>query len=103
MKNRNVKNQYIRGIIITAEKNIRIYYAKPPVLMFGIIFPIFLFLSFYLGRKIDFNVFFPGFLAMSLFFTASSVGPLITPWEKQAGNVREAALISRYCQYNNPG
>ncbi|MDZ7837107.1 MAG: ATP-binding cassette domain-containing protein [Actinomycetota bacterium] len=85
MKIRNVNSQYIRGIIITAEKNIRIYYAKPPVLIFGIIFPLFLFLSFYLGRKIDLNVFFPGFLAMSLFFAASSVGPLITPWEKQAG------------------
>ena len=85
MKIRNLNSQYIRGIIITAEKNIRIYYAKPPVLIFGIIFPLFLFLSFYLGRKIDFNIFFPGFLAMSLFFTASSVGPLITPWEKQAG------------------
>ncbi len=35
--------------------------------------------------KVDLSLFFPGLLAMSLFFTASSVGPLITPWEKQAG------------------
>lgn len=44
-----------------------------------------MFLAFYLGRAIDLSIFFPGFLAMALFFTASSVGPLITPWEKQAG------------------
>lgn len=44
-----------------------------------------MFLAFYLGRAIDLSLFFPGFLAMALFFTASSVGPLITPWEKQAG------------------
>jgi ABC-2 type transport system permease protein len=44
-----------------------------------------MFLAFYLGRDVNLYFFFPGLLAMSLFFTASSVGPLITPWEKQAG------------------
>jgi len=74
-----------RGIAVTAEKNIRIYYKKAPVIIFGILFPLFMFISFYIGRDIDITRFFPGFLAMTLFFTASSVGPLITPWEKQAG------------------
>lgn len=74
-----------RGIAVTAEKDIKIYYTKPPVLVFGILLPLFLFISFYIGRDIDITRFFPGFLAMTLFFTASSVGPLITPWEKHAG------------------
>lgn len=82
---RNLNIQFFRGIIITTEKNIRIYYTKAPVMIFGLLFPLFMFLSFYLGRGINLYIFFPGFLAMSLFFTASSVGPLITPWEKQAG------------------
>lgn len=77
--------QFFRGVMVTTEKNIRIYYTKAPVMIFGLMFPLFMFLSFYLGRGIDLYFFFPGFLAMSLFFTASSVGPLITPWEKQAG------------------
>ena len=77
--------RFLRGVAITTEKNMRIYYTKAPVLIFGLLFPLFLFLAFYLGRKVDLGSFFPGFLAMSLFFTASSVGPLITPWEKQAG------------------
>lgn len=76
---------FLRGVIVTAEKNIRIYYNKAPVIIFGLLFPLFMFFAFYMGRKIDMSVFFPGFLAMALFFTASSVGPLITPWEKQAG------------------
>jgi len=76
---------FIRSIIVTAEKNIKIYYKKAPVIIFGLLFPLFMFLSFYIGRKIDLALFFPGFNAMTLFFTASSVGPLITPWEKQAG------------------
>lgn len=78
-------NQSFRGILIVTEKNIRIYYTKAPVMIFGLLFPLFMFLSFYLGRKMDLYLFFPGLLAMSLFFTSSSVGPLITPWEKQAG------------------
>jgi ABC-2 type transport system permease protein len=73
----------LRGIIVIAEKNMRIYYTKPPVLMFGLLFPLFMFLAFFVGRHLDLAAFFPGFLAMMLFFTASSVGPLITPWEKR--------------------
>jgi len=73
----------LRGIVIITKKNMRLYYAKPPVLMFGLLFPLFMFFAFFVGRKLDLVTFFPAFLAMMLFFTASSVGPLITPWEKQ--------------------
>ena len=73
----------LSGIGAIAEKNIRIYYNKPPVFIFGLLFPLFLFFAFYLGRDIDLQTFLPGFLAMTLFFAASSVGPLITPWEKR--------------------
>ncbi len=85
MLTKNLDIQFFRGVIVTTEKNIRIYYTKAPIMIFGILFPLFLFLSFYLGREVNLHFFFPGLLAMSLFFTASSVGPLITPWEKQAG------------------
>jgi ABC-2 type transport system permease protein len=85
MRVSNLNNQFVRGVIVVAEKNIRIYYNKAPVLIFGLLFPLFMFLAFYLGRDVNLYFFFPGLLAMSLFFTASSVGPLITPWEKQAG------------------
>ncbi len=76
---------FFRGVIVTAQKNIKIYYKKAPVIIFGLMFPLFMFTSFYMGRNIDIIIFLPGFLAMTLFFTSSSVGPLITPWEKQAG------------------
>jgi ABC-2 type transport system permease protein len=74
---------YLRGIVVICGKNMRLYYTKPPVLMFGILFPLFMFFAFFIGRNLDLLVFFPGFLAMMLFFTSSSVGPLITPWEKR--------------------
>ena len=75
----------VRGVMLVAEKDMRIYYTKPPVLMFGFLFPLFVFLAFYLGRNADPYVLFPGLAAMFVFFVASSVGPLITPWEKRAG------------------
>ena len=74
---------FLRGIIVVTEKNMRLYYTKPPVLMFGLLFPLFMFLAFFVGRHLDLATFFPAFLGMMLFFTASSVGPLITPWEKR--------------------
>jgi len=73
----------LRGILVITGKNMRLYYTKPPVLMFGLLFPLFMFLAFFVGRNLDLTTFFPAFLAMMLFFTASSVGPLITPWEKR--------------------
>ncbi len=73
----------LRGIFAITGKNMRLYYTKPPVLMFGLLFPLFMFFAFFVGRKLDLVTFFPAFLAMMVFFTSSSVGPLITPWEKR--------------------
>jgi|ADurb_Met_02_Slu_FD_contig_31_1817879_length_1671_multi_5_in_0_out_0_1 ABC-2 type transport system permease protein len=76
---------FLRGAVATARKDIRIYYRKAPVFIFGLILPTFLFFAFFVGRQLNIAQYFPGFLAMTIFFTASSVGPLIIPWEKQAG------------------
>ncbi len=76
-------NVFARSIIVITEKNMRIYYFKGPVVIFGLLFPLIMFLTFFIGRNLDLVLFFPGFLGMMLFFTASSVGPLITPWEKR--------------------
>jgi ABC-2 type transport system permease protein len=73
-----------KGALVIARKDIRIYYFKAPVLIFGIVFPCFLFLAFALGRNIPTKFLVPGMIGMSLFFTASSVGPIIIPWETRA-------------------
>src|SRR5208337_211856 len=74
---------FLRSIAVVTEKNMRIYYFKGPVVVFGLLFPLIMFFTFFIGRNLDIVLFFPGFLGMMLFFTASSVGPLITPWEKR--------------------
>lgn len=71
----------LRGSLVIAKKDMKIYYLKPPVIVFGVIFPIFLFLSFAVGRNVPLEALVPGMVGITLFFTASSVVPLILPWE----------------------
>jgi ABC-2 type transport system permease protein len=69
---------------VVAKKNAMVYYAKPPVFTFGLIFPFFFYLAFAAGHRAPPEALAPGIVAMALFFTASAVGPLVTPWERQA-------------------
>lgn len=67
-----------------AKKDIRIYYSKGPVVIFGILFPVFLFLAFFIGRNLPMDFMMPGLLAMVVFFTATAISPAVAPWEAQA-------------------
>jgi len=73
-----------QGSLVILKKNARLYYLKPPVLIFGVLFPVFFFLAFKMGRPIAAKNVVPGMVAMALWFTASAVGPLVTPWERSA-------------------
>jgi len=75
--------QLKRSFAVT-KKDIRIYYSKGPVLTFGLIFPLFLFLAFTIGRNVPAKELFPGLIGMTVFFTATSVGPAILPWETRS-------------------
>ncbi len=68
---------------IIAEKDIRIYYAKPPVIMWGVALPFFMFMSWSVGRNRPTGELIPALVAITVFFTASSIGPVIIPWEKR--------------------
>jgi len=76
--------QQARRCLIIARKDIRIYYSKGPVVIFGVLFPVFLFLSFTIGRHLETDFMIPGLLGMILFFTATSISPIVVPWEAQA-------------------
>jgi ABC-2 type transport system permease protein len=69
---------------VVAKKNARVYYLKPPVFTFGLIFPFFFYVAFAAGHDAPARTLAPGIVSMALFFTASAVGPLVTPWERQA-------------------
>jgi ABC-2 type transport system permease protein len=65
------------------EKDIRIYYLKPPTLMFGILFPFSMFLSFVIGRNMTLAQAIPALVAQTLFFASSSIGPVTIPLERR--------------------
>jgi ABC-2 type transport system permease protein len=66
-----------------AEKDIRIYYAKAPSLMFGVLFPVSLFLSFVIGRNMPVDKAIPVLVAQTLLFASSSIGPITIPLERR--------------------
>lgn len=68
-----------------AVKDIRVYYLTPPMIMFGLLLPFFLFFSFSIKRDIGANVGMARLLALTTFFTASSAGPVIIPLERRVG------------------
>ena len=45
-----------------AKKNLRIYYRRGPVVIFGLIMPFFLFLAFFIGRNMPIERLFTGLL-----------------------------------------
>jgi len=75
-----------------ARKDMRIYYLKGPVLIFGIFMPVFLFLAFYMGgRDLSPAFLLAGLMGMTLFFTSTAVSPAIFPWEGQAKTLERLA------------
>lgn len=76
----NLFNQIKRSWAIT-KKDLRIYFLKGPTIIFGLLLPSFLFVAFSMGRDLSVEFLLPGLLGMTLFFTTSAVGPVITPWE----------------------
>jgi ABC-2 type transport system permease protein len=51
--------------------------------MFGLMFPFFLFISFAVGRNLPPEVLIPGLMAITIFFSSSSVGPVAVPTERK--------------------
>lgn len=73
--------EQIRRSFAVAKKDLRIYYNKGPVVIQGILFPIMLFLAFTVGRNIIPVYIITGLMAMVLFLTSTSIGPVVFPWE----------------------
>ena len=63
--------------------DIRVYYLRPPSLMFGILFPLALFFSFSVGRKMSIEQLIPVLLAQTVFWASSTIGPASIPMERR--------------------
>ena len=68
-----------------AVKDIRVYYLKPGMIMFGLLMPFFMFFSFSVKREMAAAQGVARLLALTTFFTAASTGPFIIPLERRLG------------------
>jgi ABC-2 type transport system permease protein len=66
-----------------AAKDMKIYYLRTPSLMFGILFPFSMFLSFVIGRNMPISRAIPVLVAQTVFFAASTIGPVSIPMERR--------------------
>ncbi len=83
----------LAGIQAVMKKDMRVYYLKGPVLIFGLFFPACLFCAFVIGRHMPAHELVPGLIAMALFFTASATTPAIMPFEMRTHTL-ERLLIA---------
>ncbi len=66
-----------------AKKDMRIYYIKPGTIMFGVLFPLFMFLSFAVGKNAPAATLIPGLISITMLFSSSSIGPMVIPTERR--------------------
>ncbi|TFF91758.1 ABC transporter permease [Candidatus Thorarchaeota archaeon] len=64
-------------------KDIRVYYLSPPTLMFGVMFPFALFFTFTVGRNLTITQMLPILFSQTVFWAASTVGPVVIPLERR--------------------
>ncbi|MDF1499656.1 MAG: ABC transporter permease [Anaerolineales bacterium] len=68
-----------------AVKDVRVYYLRPGMIMFGFLMPFFMFFSFSVRRELGAAEGVARLLALSVFFTAGAAGPFIIPTERRIG------------------
>ena len=76
-----MKMESLKNTWMLTKKNITLYVKKGPVLIFGLMFPFFMVLSWMLGRQITLSQIFVGIVSMTSFFTATAISPVILPIE----------------------
>jgi ABC-2 type transport system permease protein len=66
-------------------KDVKVYYLRPGMIMFGFLMPFFMFFSFSVRREMAAAQGVARLLALTIFFTAAAAGPFIIPLERRLG------------------
>ena len=86
-------NRITRSVWAICLKDIKIYYLKGPIVLMGVVFPLFLWIAFYAGKGFGIREGIPSLLILTIYFTSSSVTPVIPPWETRQKTLE--MLLSR--------
>ncbi|MBN1303678.1 MAG: ABC transporter permease [Anaerolineales bacterium] len=77
-----LKNEFAQAWTVVV-KDIRVYYLRPGMIMFGFLMPFFMFFSFSVRRQMEAGDGLARLLALTVFFTAAAAGPFIIPTERR--------------------
>jgi ABC-2 type transport system permease protein len=88
----------LKRAVYIAEKDVKIYFLKGPNLIFGLLLPVSLFLSFSIGRNVELTFAVPGLVAIAAFFGAGAIQAIALPLERRTGtfNLLLTAPISLF-------
>ncbi len=79
-----ISNEVAQAWTVTL-KDIKVYYMRPGMIMFGFLMPFFMFFSFSVRREMAAETGLARLLALTIFFTAAAAGPFIIPMERRLG------------------
>lgn len=65
------------------KKDVLIYYLRPSIIVSGLLFPLFMFLAFAVGRPLGAETIIPGLISITILFSASSIEPVSIPIERR--------------------
>jgi ABC-2 type transport system permease protein len=75
-----------------AVKDMRTYYLKPPLISWGMLFPVVMMLAFYLRSPGDMREAAPGLVALTVLFGATSVEAVAIAFEKRIGAMERLVM-----------
>ncbi|WP_440947643.1 ABC transporter permease [Methanosarcina sp. T3] len=73
----------MNGAWAIAKKDMRIYYFRSNIIVSGILFPLFMFLSFAIGKNAPPKTLIPGLISITLLFSASQIEPVSLTLERR--------------------
>lgn len=84
-------SQITRAFFIS-RKDIESYYAKPPLVTWGLLFPTVLVLAVYVRDPATYLVVAPGIVAMTLLFGSTSMAAIVVTFEKRSGTLQRLLI-----------
>jgi ABC-2 type transport system permease protein len=80
------------ALVAIARKDVESYYAKPPLVSWGLLFPVVLLLALWVRDRAGYPEVIPGVIAMTLLFGATSMAAIAITFEKRTGTLDRLLL-----------
>lgn len=79
-------------LVAIARKDVESYYAKPPLITWGLLFPAVLLLALWVKDRAGYPEVIPGVIAMTMLFGSTSMAAIVITFEKRTGTLDRLLL-----------